>query len=80
MSSDAPESAHHDMSVFLYRAILSVWARVIARETEWRAVDRNLAEAVVSKCDQFIFASRVLPLILRYFFSTLFGVLASVKC
>ena len=49
MSSDAPESAQHAVFVLLYRAILSVCARVVGWETEWREVDRNLAEAVVSE-------------------------------
>ena len=61
MSSDAPDYAHHAVSVLLYRAILSVWARFIASETEWRAVDRNLAEATVSDCACFIVAICVLP-------------------
>ena len=39
MSSDAPEYAYLDVSVLLYRAILSVWTWVMACETEWRAVD-----------------------------------------
>ena len=50
MSSDAPESAQNAVSVLLYRDILSVCARVLAWETEWRAVDRTLAEAVVFYC------------------------------
>ena len=79
MSSDAPESAQHYVPVLLYRAILSVCARVIAWETEWRAVDRNLAGAVVSDCACFIVASCVLPLMLRCFLSSLVGVLVSVK-
>ena len=79
MSSNDPESAQHAVSVLLYRAILSVCARVIAWEPEWRAVDRNLSESVVSDCACFIVASYVLPLILRFFLSTLVGVLDSVK-
>ena len=79
MSSDAPDSAQHDVSVLLYRDILSVCARFISWETEWRAVDRNLAEAAVSDCACFIVASCVLPLFLHCFFSTLVGVLASFK-
>ena len=54
-------------------------ALVIAWETECRAVNRNLAEAVVSDFARFIVASFVLPLILRCFLSTLVGVIASVK-
>ena len=79
MSSDAPESVQHSVSVLLYRAILPVRARVIAWKTEWREVNRNIAEAVVSDYACFIVASCVLNLILRCFFSTLVGVLASVK-
>ena len=79
MSSDAPESAQRDVSVLLYRDILSVCALVIAWETEWRAVDRNLEEAVVSDCARFIVTICVLPLVLHCFFSTLVGVIASVK-
>ena len=56
-----------------------MFARVIAWDTEWRAVDKNIAEAVVSDCAQFIVASFVLPLILHCFLSTLVGVLTSVK-
>ena len=48
MSSDAPESAQHYVPVLLYRAILSVCAKGIAWETEWKVVDRNLVEAIVS--------------------------------
>ena len=79
MSSDAPDSANHAVSVLLYRAIFSVWKRGIAWETEWRTVNRNLAEAVVSDYARFIVARYVLPLVLRFFFSTLVGVLDSVK-
>ena len=79
MSSDYPESTQHAVYVLLYRAILSVCARVIAWETEWRAVDRNIAEDFVLDSACFIVASCALPLVLRYFFSTLIGVLASLK-
>ena len=79
MSSDAPESTQQAVSVLLYRAILSVLAHVMACETEWREVDRNLAEAVVLECARFMVASCVLTLVLRCFFSTLVGVLDSVK-
>ena len=79
MSSDAPASTQHDVSVLLYRAILSFCALFIAWEAEWRPDNRNLAEAVVSDSARFIVASCVLPLILRFFLSTLVGVLASVK-
>ena len=51
---------------------------MIACDTEWRVVDRNREEAVVSDCDIFIVASCVLSIFLRCFFSTLFGVLTSV--
>ena len=48
-------------------------------DTEWRAVDRNRAEAVFGDYACFIVASLVLPLILSCFFSTLGGVITSVK-
>ena len=51
----------------------------MACDTEWRAVDRNLLEAVVSDCDIFVVVSCVLRLVPRCFFSTLVGVLASVE-
>ena len=50
----------------------------MAYVTDWREVDRHLVEDVVSDCAFFIVASCVLRLVLRYFFSTLVGVLASV--
>ena len=56
-----------------------MFSLVIAWDTEWRAVDRNLAEAVFSDCTCLIVASLVLPLILRCFFNILGGVLKSVK-
>ena len=49
----------------------------MAFETEFRAVDRNLADAMVSGCDQFMVASCVLPLVLCCFFSSLVVVPAS---
>ena len=67
------------MSVLLYRDILSVCAQFMAWETEWRVVYRNLAEAIVLYFACFTVASCVLPLVLRCFFSTLVGALASVK-
>ena len=70
MSSDAPESTQQAVSVLLYRAILSVLAHVMACETEWREVDRNLAEAVVLECARFIFGSFVRRRVLHCFFST----------
>ena len=79
MYSDDPESAQHTVFLLLYIAILLVFARVIAWDTEWRAVDRNRAEDVLSDCARFIVASIVLPLILRLFCSTFGGVLASVR-
>ena len=51
---------------------------MIACDTEWRAVDRNLAEAVLSDCACFIVAICVQSRVLRCFFSTSVGVLASV--
>ena len=50
----------------------------MACETEWREVNRNLAEDVVSYFYRFMVASCVLTLVLCCFFSTLVGVLASV--
>ena len=52
---------------------------MIAWYNEWRAVDRNRAEAVLSDCYRFIVLILVLPLILRCFFSTLGAVLTSFK-
>ena len=52
---------------------------MMACDTECRAVDKNLAEAVVSNCAILIVASCVLSLVLQCFFSTLVGVLDSVK-
>ena len=56
-----------------------MWARFMACDTEYRAVDRNLAEAVVSDCAHFIVAICILPLVLSCFFITLVGVIASVE-
>ena len=50
-----------------------------AFDTEWRAVYRNRAEAVLLDCAGFIVASLFLPLILRCFFSNLGGVQNSIK-
>ena len=52
---------------------------MIAWDTEWRVVDRNRAEAVLLDYACLVVASLVLPLILRCFFSTLGGVITSVK-
>ena len=52
---------------------------MIAWYTEWRAVDRKRAEAVLSDFARLIVASLVPPIILRCFFSTLGGVLTIVK-
>ena len=79
MSSDAPDSVQHSVSLLLYIAILLVFERVIAWDTEWREVNRKRAEAVLSEFARFIIASFFLPLILCFFFSTLGGVIASVK-
>ena len=79
MSSDAPESAQNSVYLLLYISILLAFEQLIAWDTEWRAVNRNLAEAVLSKCARFIVTSLVLNLILRCFFSTLGGVLTSVN-
>ena len=67
------------MSLLLYMAVLLVFARVIAWDTEWRKIDRKRSEAVVLDCDRFIFASLVLTLILHCFLSTLVCVIASVE-
>ena len=56
-----------------------MWARVVACETEWRAVIRNIAEDLVSDCARFIVASCFLHLVLHFFFSTVVGILASGK-
>ena len=51
----------------------------MACDTEWRAVNKNLAEAVVYDCALFIVTGFVLCLVLHHFFSTLVGVLDSVE-
>ena len=79
MSLDTLDSAQHAVSELLYSDILLVWVWMTACDTEWRAVDRNLAEAVVSECALFIVASCVLHLVLHCFFIALVGVLASVE-
>ena len=43
-------------------------------DTEWRALDRNLEDAVVSDYTQFIVASCVRRRVLHFFFSALYGV------
>ena len=48
----------------------------MACDTEWRAVDKNLVEAVVSNHALFILAICVLHLFLQCLFSKLVGVLA----
>ena len=73
MSSDAPEFAHQAVYFLLYIAILWLFALVIAWETEWSAVERNLAEDVVSDWARLIVASLVLILIFRCLFSNLSG-------
>ena len=75
MYLEAMESAHHAVSEFLNMDILSVWARMMACDTEWRAVDKNIADDVLSNCALFILVTCVLNLILRPFFITLVGVL-----
>ena len=52
---------------------------MIAWDTEWREVDRNRAEAVLSDFYRLIVPRCVLTLILRCFFSTLGDVLTSFK-
>ena len=78
MSSDATESAHHAVSELLHSDILLVWARMMACDTGWREVDRNLSETVVSDCALFMVSICVICLVLRCFFRTLVGVLSSV--
>ena len=78
MSSDSPESEEHAVSELLYSAVLLVCAQMMACDTEWRAVDRNLADDVVSDCAIFTVAMCVQCCILHCFFSNLVGVLASV--
>ena len=36
---------------------MSVWSQVMTCETEWRAVDKNLTEDLVSDCARFIVVS-----------------------
>ena len=71
MYLDALESAQNAVSELLYSDILLVWERMMACDTEWRAVDRNLAEALVSNCSLFIIVSCVLRLVFCCFFSIL---------
>ena len=79
MYSDSPESSQKAVSLLLYIAIFLVFERVIAWDTEWREVYRKRADAVLSDCTHSIVASLVLLLILRFLFSTLGGVIGSVK-
>ena len=51
---------------------------MMACDTEWSAVDKNLAESVVSDCDLFMVPRFFMLPILQRFFSTLVGVLTSV--
>ena len=51
---NALNSAQHAVSELLYSAILLAWAQMMACDTECRAVNRNIAEAVLSNCDLFI--------------------------
>ena len=77
MSLGALYSAQNSVSELLYSSILVVWSRMMACDTDCRAVDRNLAEAVVSNCSLFIVAICALRLFVCCFFSPLVGVLAS---
>ena len=52
---------------------------MMACDTEWRAVGKNLADDIVSECALFIVVSCVLRLVLCLFFINLVGVLASVE-
>ena len=47
-------------------------------DNEWREVDRDLSETVVSDCALFMVAICVICLVLRFLFRTLVGVLSSV--
>ena len=69
MASDDLESAQHAVSELLYNAILLVWSSVMACDTDWREVNRNLVEAVVSDCALCIVASCVLCLFLHFYLS-----------
>ena len=71
MSSDAPEYAQHAASELLYSASLLVCAQMMACDTEWSTVNRNLVEAVVSDYACFIVASCVRRRILSFYFGTL---------
>ena len=51
---------------------------MMACDTECSAVDRNLAETVVSNCVIFMVAIFFLRMILQIFFSTLVGVITNV--
>ena len=66
MSFDDIESAQHAVSELLYSAILLVCAWIMACDNEWREVNRNLAEAVVSEISRFIVASCVRRRVLRF--------------
>ena len=59
MYLDYPESARHAIIELFYSAILLGRAHIMTCDTDWRSVDRNLAEAVVSDCAIFIVASCV---------------------
>ena len=52
---------------------------MMACDTEWRAVDNNIVEDLVSCCALFIVARYFLRLFLRIFFITLVGVIDSVE-
>ena len=51
-----PDSAQKAVSDLLYRAILPVCTRMMARDTEWKEVDKNWAGDVVSDCNIFYFS------------------------
>ena len=50
MFSDETEYSQQALSDFLHNAILSVWERMIAGDTEFRAVDRKRSDDEVSNC------------------------------
>ena len=79
MYSDAPEFAQQSVSFLLYIVILRLLDLVIAWDIERSAVEKKLAEAVVSDWARCIVASLVLPLMFCCFFCTLFGGIASVN-
>ena len=54
-----------------------MWERMMACDTELRAVDHNISEDLVSNCAIFMVDILLLNMVLQRFFSTLFGVITS---